>query len=576
MKAAIRISVFLFIFSVFGFFGSILTRGFHIQTPHGFQPALAEAGEDEEAPLTEVWSDQGPTGFSRVTDLAIDEQDNIITTIWDFVEGLIIRKYDPEGTILWERKIPDGYIGAVDIDSSNNVIIATDVSTDLFIRKYSPDGHTVWSKTYDSGLNDCISDVTCDNDGNIIVFGEKFPPDVPYSPDWLIVKYDKDGNLLWTQTYDSEIKDYPGAVAVDSKQNIIAVGYFGNISYNPPSGDIDILIRKYDPDGNLLYHEEYDSGQYFDYANNACVDKDDNIIVVGSRKDGEGNDHLYVRKYRSDTYLLWDAEESDVISQAYTIAISKNERILVGGTVEGTEQEKGKKHIVCYDASGNELWDFAADPTELNDIIYGLAVDSHNNIGVGGSAGGAYLTEKYGYCYVGIENIKVKPGEEITVPLMLYNSPGVGCCGVKLSYDPETVLVTDATQGDFTSFFGFNDLHAGDGWVTVNTYITCTDLIGDLVVANVTLKAVGDVGNSSLLSLEILAVADQNGNSVPTDTDDGTFTIQPLPCVWDFDDDLDVDGSDLAKFLAGYGISYDEDDLSAFAREFGKTNCLEE
>ena len=178
-------------------------------------------------------------------------------------------------------------------------------------------------------------------------------------------------------------------------------------------------------------------------------------------------------------------------------------------------------------------------------------------------------------CYVGIENLTVKPDEEVTVPIILYNSPGVGCCGVKLSYDIETVLAIDATEGDFTSYFDFNDLYANDGRVTINTYIICKDLSGDPVVANITLKAVGDVGNSSLLSLEILAVADQYGYNVPTGTDNGIFTIELLSCEWDLDDDRDVDGFDLAAFSAVYGVSYDKGDLSAFAKEFGKTNCTE-
>ena len=70
----------------------------------------------------------------------------------------------------------------------------------------------------------------------------------------------------------------------------------------------------------------------------------------------------------------------------------------------------------------------------------------------------------------------MKPDEEVTVPIILYNSPGVGCCGVKISYDTETVLAIDATEGDFTSYFDFNALYADDGWVTINTYIRCMNL----------------------------------------------------------------------------------------------------
>ena len=76
---------------------------------------------------------------------------------------------------------------------------------------------------------------------------------------------------------------------------------------------------------------------------------------------------------------------------------------------------------------------------------------------------------------------------------------------------------------------------------------------------------------------------DADGNStVFTNSEDGlhdpssmAFIIFPPACTKDFDEDGDVDGRDLAVLAAGYGTSYDEDDLSAFAEEFGRTDCPE-
>jgi hypothetical protein len=53
------------------------------------------------------------------------------------------------------------------------------------------------------------------------------------------------------------------------------------------------------------------------------------------------------------------------------------------------------------------------------------------------------------------------------------------------------------------------------------------------------------------------------------------FIIFPPACTEDFDEDGDVDGRDLAVLAAGYGTSYGENDLSAFAEEFGRTDCPE-
>jgi hypothetical protein len=44
-----------------------------------------------------------------------------------------------------------------------------------------------------------------------------------------------------------------------------------------------------------------------------------------------------------------------------------------------------------------------------------------------------------------------------------------------------------------------------------------------------------------------------------------------VACAWDFGADGDVDGADAALFANGF---FDSMDLSSFAMEFGRTNCL--
>jgi hypothetical protein len=64
------------------------------------------------------------------------------------------------------------------------------------------------------------------------------------------------------------------------------------------------------------------------------------------------------------------------------------------------------------------------------------------------------------------------------------------------------------------------------------------------------------------------------GNGTAPIVDMGADEYRPLinACGGDLDDDGDVDGSDLANFVAD---PFDENDLATFASEFGRTNCLD-
>jgi len=110
---------------------------------------------------------------------------------------------------------------------------------------------------------------------------------------------------------------------------------------------------------------------------------------------------------------------------------------------------------------------------------------------------------------ISIGDVSVAHGDDVTIPIMIYNATGVAAVGLNLSYQPGVVSVTNAEQGDFTGFFAFDDSSAADEWVTINTYITGTQLTGDLIVANVTLEATGSGGDSSLLNLEVISMTDQ-------------------------------------------------------------------
>jgi len=169
------------------------------------------------------------------------------------------------------------------------------------------------------------------------------------------------------------------------------------------------------------------------------------------------------------------------------------------------------------------------------------------------------------------DEVTASHGHSATVPIMIYNATGVACAGVKLTYDVSVVAVTGATQGDFTAYFGFDDEHAANGWVTINTYITETQLTGDLIVANVTLEATGSGGDTSPLNLEVISMTDKYGNKMPGTTHNGTFTIRSQPPVLDPVGDKSVDEGQTLSFTIsatdpdGDSLTYSAGNLPAGA-----------
>jgi parallel beta-helix repeat protein len=126
------------------------------------------------------------------------------------------------------------------------------------------------------------------------------------------------------------------------------------------------------------------------------------------------------------------------------------------------------------------------------------------------------------------DDITAPEGYDVTVPIMIYDATGVGSIDVTLSYNASVVNVTDATEGDFTWSFAFNNTNAANGWITIITAVHLQNLTGSVKVADVTLKAVGNPGDSSPLNLEINVIADQHAHDLTGTTDDGSFIVSPV------------------------------------------------
>ena len=130
---------------------------------------------------------------------------------------------------------------------------------------------------------------------------------------------------------------------------------------------------------------------------------------------------------------------------------------------------------------------------------------------------------------ISVGNVAIGSGENVTLPITITNATGVAVVGIKLSYSNILVNVTGATIGSFVQnplmdFFAFNGRKSANGWVTINTYITGTNLTGNVTIANITLKVIGSSGESPL-DIAILAMADQYASPINGTTQNGSIKI---------------------------------------------------
>jgi hypothetical protein len=275
----------------------------------------------------------------------------------------------------------------------------------LAVMPVSAEVTELWNRTYDGGFNDYAYGVATDTEGNVIVTGYSFYEETSMGGlcGYNTIKYDKDGNELWNRTYDGGSHDKALGVATDTSGNVIVTGQSYTVRYNS-NGDWDYHTIKYDADGTVLWSRTYNSGSFrADCAKGVATDTEGNVIVTGGVHDGSAWD-CYTIKYDADGNVLWcrtvddgedcrsvatDAEGNVIVTSTTRIIKYDRDGILLwditgGGAGITTDTEgnviiAGWSKTVMYDADGTELWSRIYGGGS-KDRATGVATDAEDNV----------------------------------------------------------------------------------------------------------------------------------------------------------------------------------------------------
>ena len=291
-----------------------------------------------------LWQNSWGGGFSEYFSDVLQTQDGgFIVSGYSYsenIEGLpnkgwadaIIVKYDKDGNLLWQKSWggndsdtffdilqtqDDGFIVSGDFNSTDIEELPNKGSYDAIIVKYDKDGNLLWQKSWGGKSHDTFSDILQNQDGGFIVYGYSYSTDIEGLPnkggdDAIIVKYDKDGNLLWQKSW--------GGNGSDNFYDVLQTEDGGFITYgNSSSYDIegitnqswfDGIIVKYDKNGNMLWQTSY-GDQSENRVSSLVVGHNGNLIACIESyfiDEGEyynGDEDVIIISYDKNGNMLW-------------------------------------------------------------------------------------------------------------------------------------------------------------------------------------------------------------------------------------------------------------------------------
>lgn len=171
-------------------------------------------------------------------------------------------------------------------------------ASDVFLAKYDSTGIIQWVTLGGGPLLDQGNDIVTDAAGNSYVVGAiqtNGPnPTAQFGGftltgngdyDWLIVKYDTLGNVLWAKNYGSSAGDIARGVALDPSGNVYVTGFYSSSMTVQgvtvmSRGLFDVFLAKFDTNGTLLWLRSA-GGAGSDIGHGVVVDSQGNVGLTG-------------------------------------------------------------------------------------------------------------------------------------------------------------------------------------------------------------------------------------------------------------------------------------------------------
>jgi hypothetical protein len=236
-----------------------------------------------------------------------------------------------------------------------------------------------------------------------------------------VVKIDLNGEVVWNKTYGWSMDDAGRAVAQAEDDSFVVAGYTDSVG----SGDYDFLLLKIDAAGGMVWNKTY-GGAESDKAY-AIARASDGFVVAGdTQSKGAGDDDAWVIKVDLSGDLLWDTTAGGSgFDMPSCIAASSNWGYVVGGFTFSFGNGYRDFWLFKIDDSGNVLWSNTVGRSGYEEA-YAVLETGENQFVMAGWTNSVGM-EHYDYYVVKIE---VANGSNLLPPYLFYTLVFVVVVGV--------------------------------------------------------------------------------------------------------------------------------------------------
>ena len=320
---------------------------------------------------------------------------------------IAIAKFDDSGGHIWSERFGDidnQYVVRAAIDAEGNIIIAGHFggtvnfgggaltsmqSLGIFLAKFDAIGNHVWSFEFGDSSGAWVGGVAADDAGNVFLTGgfqsgtvnfggETLTPAGPGNPDAYLVKFDSNGDHIWSRRFGNDGSEQGQQVVIDALGDVVTRGIFTH-SIDLGGGDLVCpgfgasYVAKFYSSGNHIWSHCY--SDIYEIVAGVAVDPAGNVVFTGSFSGtvdfgggpltSAGGRDVFLVKLDKDGDHVWSRQYGDGDSQAaLSVTTGVGGTIAITGDFSGTvnfgggvltETGLGDIFVAQFSANGNHI-----------------------------------------------------------------------------------------------------------------------------------------------------------------------------------------------------------------------------
>jgi len=234
------------------------------------------------------------------------------------------------------------------------IVDDTTINTEMGASIASQDPET-WLSTVNARFNWAGTDgVAYDSLGNLYLSGwQEYGYDNANTGtgDSFLVKFDSQGQVVWTKYIGTDMYNTGGGVVVDSDDNVVQIAATWD--------ETRIIVSKFTTDGEIVWQKTYNDTNIFAEAYALAFDSNNDLVFAGQRSDPDNSDSdgIFVTKILGSTGAVsWSktiGQNNNNVWQP-SLAIDGDDNVIFAGM--DNYNNDGQATIVKLTSSGSSVW----------------------------------------------------------------------------------------------------------------------------------------------------------------------------------------------------------------------------